>query len=82
METEMKWLLSSKVWELVETPTNWKIIGSKWVFKQKIYVNGIVEHYKIIIVAQGYTQKFGFDYKENFSPLFNLHISTGSGESI
>ena len=67
METEMRSLLSNKVWELVEPPPNQKIVGSKWVFKQKIDANGIVECYKARLVAQGCTQKFGLDYEETFS---------------
>ena len=69
METEMKSLLSNKVWELVKPPPNRKIIGSKWVFKWKIDANGIVERYKARLVAQGCTQKFGLDYEETFSPV-------------
>ena len=69
METEMRSLLSNKVWELVEPPPNQKIVGSKWVFKQKIDANGIVERYKARLVAQGCTQKFGLDYEETFSPV-------------
>ena len=69
METEMRSLLSNKVWELVEPPPNQKIVGSKWVFKRKIDANGIVERYKARLVAQGCTQKFGLDYEETFSPV-------------
>ena len=65
----MKSLLSNKAWELVKPPPNWKIVGSKWVFKWKIDANGIVEHYKARLVAQGCTQKFGLDYEETFSPV-------------
>ena len=72
METEMRSLLSNKVWELVEPPPNWKIVGSKWVFKRKIDANGIVEHYKARLVAQGCTQKFGLDYEETFSPVIRF----------
>ena len=69
METEMRSLLSNKVWELVEPPPNRKIVGSKRVFKWKIDANGIVERYKARLVAQGCTQKFGLDYEETFSPV-------------
>ena len=69
METEMKSLLSNKVWVLVKPPPNRKIVGSKWVFKRKIDANGIVERYKARLVTQGCTQKFGLDYEETFSPV-------------
>ena len=72
METEMRSLLSNKVWELVEPPPNRKIVGSKWVFKRKIDADGIVECYKARLVAQGCTQKFGLDYEETFSPVIRF----------
>ena len=35
MEREMESLWLNKVWELLEPPPNWKVIGSKCVFKWK-----------------------------------------------
>ena len=69
MEREMESLHSNDVWELVEPPSNRKIVGSKWIFKRKVDANGIVECYKVRLVAQGCTQEFGLDYEETFSPV-------------
>ena len=55
------------VWELLKLPKERKAVGSKWVFKIKTDADGSVEQYKARLVAQGYTQKFGFDYDETFS---------------
>ena len=51
MESEMKSLHLNGILELVEPPLNQKIVGSKWVFKQKIDSNGSVERYKARLVA-------------------------------
>ena len=69
MEREMESLHSNEVWELMEPLPNRKIVGSKWIFKQKIDADGTVKHYKARLVAQGYSQRFGLDYKETFSPV-------------
>ena len=69
MEAEMKSLQSNNVWELVYPPPNRKVIGSKWIFKCKVNADGVMEHYKARLVAQGCTQRYGLDYEETFSPV-------------
>ena len=69
MEPEVESLYCNDVWELVELPKNRKAVRSKWVFKIKTDADGSVERYKARLVAQGYTQKFGFDYGETFRPV-------------
>ena len=69
MKTEMELLWSNKVWELVEPPSNRKIVGSKWILKCKLDADGTVERYKARLVAQGCTQMFGLDYEDTFSPV-------------
>ena len=69
MEKEMKSLSVNKVWDLVSLPKGKKVIGSKWVFKTKRNVDGNVERYKARLVAQGFSQSYGQDYDETFSPV-------------
>ena len=42
-------------------------VGSRWVFKTKFHSDGSIERLKALLVAQGFTQKFGVDYKETFA---------------
>ena len=60
---------SNEVWELVESPADRKVVGSKWIFKRKVDADGAVERYKARLVAQGCTQRFGLDYEETFRPV-------------
>ena len=69
MQKEIQSLAKNHVWDHVESPKDRQVVGSKWVFRRKVGENGVVERYKARLVAQGYSQKFGQDYEETFSPL-------------
>ena len=69
MEKEMESLQKNDVWDLVELPKGRKAVGSKWVFKLKVGPDGMVHRHKARLVAQGFSQKYGLDYDETFSPV-------------
>ncbi|GJR12044.1 copia protein [Tanacetum coccineum] len=48
------------------------IIGTKWVFRNKLDENGIVSQNKARLVAQGYNQQEGIDYDETYAPVARL----------
>ena len=66
---EMKSMDDNHVWDLVELSDGFKTIGCKWVYKTKRDSNGKPERRKSRLVAKGFTQKDGIDYKETFSPV-------------
>ena len=68
MRNEMESLQENHVWDLVELPKDKKAIGSKWVLKLKTNTDRSVERYNARLVAQGFSQTFGSDYDETFSP--------------
>nr|GEU47325.1 zinc finger, CCHC-type [Tanacetum cinerariifolium] len=67
MNVEMQSMKDNEVWVLVELPPNVKTVGSKWLFKKKTDMDGVVHTYKAHLVAKGYTQTLGIDYEETFS---------------
>ena len=69
MKKELNSMSKNNVWDLVSLPEGSKRVGCKWVFKTKRDSNGNIEQYKTRLVAKGYTQKDGIDYKETFSPV-------------
>ena len=68
-QIEYKSLMHHGTWELVPLPPDKKLVGSRWVFKAKHDESGAVERYKARFVAQGFTQVFGEDYNQTFSPV-------------
>ncbi|GJR99883.1 retrovirus-related pol polyprotein from transposon TNT 1-94 [Tanacetum coccineum] len=72
MQEELNQLIANKVWELVPQPRNMTIIGTKWVFRNKLDKNGIVSQNKARLVAQGYNQQEGIDYDETYTPVAKL----------
>ena len=69
---EMNNHLENGTWEYVERPEGAKVVGCKWVFAIKHHSDGSIERYKGRVVAQGYTQRPGFEYAEDatFSPVY------------
>jgi hypothetical protein len=55
-------------WEIVKLPPGKRAIGSRWFLKVKHNADGSLDRYKGRIVAKGYSQRPGFDFKETFAP--------------
>lgn len=62
-------MAKNQTWTLVALPPGRKPVKSKWVFKLKLKSTGEIERYKARLVACGYSQKAGVDYKETFGPV-------------
>ena len=69
MDVEIAAIERNNTWELTELSKGQKTISVKWVYKTKLKENGKVDKYKVRLVAKGYKQEFGVDYKEDFAPI-------------
>lgn len=72
MEEEIQTLVQNETWELVPKPKDVKPISCKWVYKIKCYPDGSIERYKARLVARGFSQTYGLDYEETFSPVAKI----------
>nr|GEU59018.1 copia protein [Tanacetum cinerariifolium] len=72
MQEELNQFVANDIWELVPQPKNMTIIGTKWVFRNKLEENGIVSRNKARLVAQGYNQQEGIDYDETYASVARL----------
>ncbi|WMV49513.1 hypothetical protein MTR67_042898 [Solanum verrucosum] len=72
MHEELVALEENDTWDMVDTPTNATIIGSRWVYSIKMKADGSLDRYKARLVAQGYRQEYGIDYDEKFAPIAKM----------
>ena len=71
MKDELDSMKSNEVWDLIELPQGAKAVGCKWVYKTKRDSLCNIERYQARLIAKGFTQKEGIDYKETFSHVSN-----------
>ncbi|GKA08174.1 retrotransposon protein, putative, ty1-copia subclass, partial [Tanacetum coccineum] len=72
MNVEIQSMMDNMVWVMVDLPSGCKTVGSNWIFEKKTDMDGIVHTYKAHFVTKGYTQLYGVDYKETFSPIADI----------
>ncbi|KAJ9566570.1 LOW QUALITY PROTEIN: hypothetical protein OSB04_002536 [Centaurea solstitialis] len=69
MQEELAEFIRNNVWLLVPRPRKRTIIGSKWIFRNKLDEIGTIIRNKASLVAQ---QEEGIDYDETFAPVARL----------
>ena len=62
MREDLNQFVRNDMWELTPRPENVHVIGTKWIFKNKINEDGEIIQNKFWLVAQGYTQVEGVDF--------------------
>ncbi|KAK9947389.1 hypothetical protein M0R45_003016 [Rubus argutus] len=89
MQEEYDALMHQHTWSLVPLPPNKNLVSCKWIFKIKRNADGSVARHKARLVARGFSQEYGVDYDETFSPVVRhttvrmmLCLAASSGWSL
>ena len=72
MNKELTALSHNNTWDIVSFPIGKRPIGSKWVYKVKLKSDRSLERYKALLVSKGFTQQYGIDFEETFSPVVKM----------
>ena len=72
MNEELDQIKKNNNWELVPRPKDKNVIGTKWVFRNKLNEDGQVTKNKARLVCKGYAQVEGIDFDETFPPVARM----------
>jgi hypothetical protein len=72
MNEELDQIEKNHTWEMVQRPEGKNVIGSKWIFKNKLNEQGQVIRNKARLVYKGYAQIEGLDFDETFASVARL----------
>ncbi|XP_070668445.1 uncharacterized mitochondrial protein AtMg00810-like [Malus domestica] len=73
MAEKLQALHENNTWTIVRLPKEKKAVGSCWVYKTKFHSDGTIERNKARLVARGFIQTYGVDYKETFAPVAKMN---------
>lgn len=68
MLEEYESIMKNGVWEIPPRPSDKSTVTSKWIYKIKHVIDGIIDKYKARSIVSDFSQMEGIGYEETFSP--------------
>jgi len=72
MHKELNQFARNEIWTLLPRTDKMNVIGTKWVFKNKLDEQGVIVRNKVRLVGKGYNQEEGIDYGETYALVARL----------
>jgi len=72
MQEELNQSARNEVWSLIPRTSYMNIIGTKWVYINKMDEHGVITRNKARLVAKGYNEEEGIEYDETYAPVARL----------
>jgi hypothetical protein len=76
MKEELNQIEKNETWELGPRPKYKNVIGTKWVFRNKLDEDGKTIRNKARLLCKGYAEVEGIDFEKTFSPVVRLESIT------
>ena len=74
MRKELQSHIDNKVYNLVKVSSNTPLVSHKWVYRHKQHETDPSKQFKSRLVARGFSQTYGLNYFNTYSPTLSLVI--------
>ena len=74
MKEQLDQIVNNETWELVPRPIDKNVIGTKWLFRNKMNEQGEVVRNKRRLVCKGYSQQEGIDYEDTYALVARIEV--------
>jgi hypothetical protein len=72
MDEELDQVEKNQIWELVPIPKDKNVVGTKWIFKNKLNESADIINKKSILVCKVNSQVEDIDFEDTFAPVERL----------
>ena len=72
IDAELQSMRDNNVWKPAILPEDRKLVTTKWLFRPKYDIHGVIVKYNARLVARRFEQVYGKDFDETYRPVTRL----------